>query len=110
VVYGVGSSVNGHPAGFDFVFGGAAEGKAGRQQPAGRQARVEFAVMLAALDQVEQAAEERGVAVRVLRRGDRVRVLGERVTGSCQPASSRRTSAAAGGRSSSPAASKAAVT
>jgi hypothetical protein len=86
-VHGVAGFVDRHPAGFDFLFGGPAESQAGGQQPAGWQGGVEFAAFLSALDQLEQAAEDRRVAAGILLRANGGQVPGERVAGGCLPPS-----------------------
>jgi hypothetical protein len=84
-MHGAGSFVDAHPARFDFVLGGPAKSQAGCQQPTGRQCGIEVTGFLPALDQVEQTADDRRVAARVLLRGDSGQVPSERVTGSRLP-------------------------
>ena len=85
MVHGVGGFLDGHPAGLDFLAGGAAEGQAGGQQPAGRQGGIEVAAFLAALDELEHPVEDWSVPAGVLLQADRGQVPCERVSGGYLP-------------------------
>jgi hypothetical protein len=66
VVHSVAGIFDGHPPRFDLLFGGAAEGQAGGQQPAGRQGAVKVAAFLPAPDELEHPVENRGVPAGIL--------------------------------------------
>lgn len=66
MVHGVGGVFDGHPPGFHLVLGGAAEGQAGGQQPAGGQGGIEVAAFLSLPDQLKHSVEDRGVAAGIL--------------------------------------------
>jgi len=85
VVHGVGGFLGGHPAGLDLLFGGAAKGQARGQQPAGGQGGVQVAAFLAAPDELQHPAEDRGVPAGILLRADRRKVPHERVPGGHLP-------------------------
>ncbi len=63
MVHGAAGFLDGHPPGLDLVFGGAAQGQAGGEQPGGRERAGEVAAVLAALDDLEQPVQDRAVPV-----------------------------------------------
>src|SRR5262249_44688298 len=71
VVHGVDGVLGGHSAGLYLLLGGAPDGQAGTQQPAGGQGSVQVAAFLAAPDELKQPAEDRSVPGGILFLADR---------------------------------------
>src|ERR1022692_864385 len=86
-VHGTGGIFDGHPPGFDLVFGSTADGHAGSNEPGGRDTAVEVAAFLPALDDLMQPFHARAVPVEVFVGADRGHIFPEeRVAGAHLPA------------------------
>ena len=85
MVHGVGGFLDGHPAGLDLLFGGAAKGQAGGQQPAGGEGGVQVAAFLAAPDELKHPAQDWSVPTGILFGADRGQVPDKGVAGGHLP-------------------------